>query len=71
MQWLKDTVEIVFWRLAQKIIRKSYGANCKTPDYEDFGGDHPRELSSASRCGSCRAKEVIDWIEQHIKLITY
>ena len=27
------------------------------------------DVFKEGRCGSCRAKEVIDWLEEHIKLI--
>lgn len=47
-------IEILFWRIAQKLIRKGYGANC--PDF-------------AEECYGCGAKKVIEWIEEHIEIM--
>ena len=51
---MKDILEIWFWRIAIRIIKKGYGADC--PD-------------EAEGCVSCDAKRVIGWIERHILLI--
>lgn len=47
-------IETTFWKIAKYIIIKGYGANCL--DYE-------------KECISCQVKEVIEFIDQHIKLI--
>ncbi len=51
---MKNYLEIMFWKLAIRIIKKGYGADC--PDYDE-------------RCASCRAKDTIGWVEDHISLI--
>lgn len=51
---MKTYLEIKFWQLAIHLIRKGYGADC--PD-------------KAVGCVSCEAKDVIKWIEGHIKFI--
>lgn len=61
-----DWVEIRVIRVMIWFIRRGWGANCKTKDLDDMDGlawDNP------GRCGSCRAKEVIEWLEDDIKLI--
>jgi hypothetical protein len=54
--------EIQFWRIAKWLIRKVYGADCPTRDTDDFG-------LVETRCASCRAKEIIEWIDEHIELL--
>jgi hypothetical protein len=59
--------EIKFWILAKWIIRRGYGADCETKaidDFPDIPRDHP------GYCASCKAKEVIEWIDGHIDLIS-
>jgi hypothetical protein len=72
-QRIKDLLEIRFWKLAKWIIRKGYGADCEESDIDEELFSNPKEmrayLTSTSRCASCRAKEVIDWIDHHIDLI--
>ena len=46
-------------------IRKGYGCYCKTKDIDDFKDMDMGE----SRCPSCEAQEVVEWLENHIKLI--
>jgi hypothetical protein len=65
---MKDWLEIQFWKVGRWLIQRGYGASCEIPDYEDFE-DHPRELNAQGRCGSCRAREVIEWINLHIDLL--
>ena len=62
---IEGFVDVVVARVAIWYIRRGYGANCETTDKEDFGENYLEE----ARCGSCRAKEIIDWLEDHIKLI--
>ena len=65
-----DKLEILFWRLAIWIIRKGYGADCRESDIDDFPENKEELLKDPKgRCGSCRAKEAIEWIEDHIELI--
>ncbi len=79
MNWIKDKIEIRFWRFAIWLIRRGYGANCETSDLEDFefnGLDAMRvrgwrDVFAPGRCASCRAREAIDWIQKHIELIEY
>lgn len=49
-------------------IKKGYGADCETKDYEDFP-ELNKPSSTEGRCGSCVASEIIDWLEDRIKLI--
>jgi hypothetical protein len=56
-------LEILFWKIAIWLIKKEWGADCLSKDTDDFP-----ELGYP-RCGSCRAKEIIDWIEYNIELL--
>lgn len=65
-------LEIQFWRIAKFIIKRGYGADCPISDLDD--GILGEKLCSdaimhSGRCGSCRAKETIDWIDQHVELL--
>ena len=51
-------IEILFWKIAKRIIIRGYGADCEEKD----------ELGL---CDSCKAKEVVDWIDKHIELIRF
>jgi len=67
-------LETLFWKLAKHIIRKGYGNGCVTSDLDDFSEMWGKKKLSESvndsgRCGACRAKEVVDWIDGHIELI--
>ncbi len=68
MNWL----EIQFWKVAKWIIRRGYGADCETSDLDELPQTYktPQDVFRGGRCGSCRAKEVIDWIDGHIDLLT-
>lgn len=63
---MRDKIDIIIARIAIWSIKKGYGANCETRDTDDFP-----ELrnSNKGRCASCRAREIIEWIEDHIRLI--
>lgn len=67
----KDKTEINFWRNAIKKLKSDYGVCCKGSDLDDFPEMYkkPRDVFAPSRCISCRAKEVIEWLEEHIDLI--
>lgn len=56
-------IRIWFWQLVKYFIKKDYGADCETSDLEDFPGE------GFPRCPSCKAKEMIDFIDEHISLI--
>ena len=67
-------LETLFWKLAKYIIRKGYGDGCETSDLDDFHEIWGKEklaesVNDSRRCGACRAKEVMDWIDGHIELI--
>lgn len=51
---MMDRVEIWVCRWLIRRIRAGYGAAC--PDY-------------AKHCASCEARDVIEWLENHIKLL--
>lgn len=60
---MSDYLEIQFWKIAKWIIRRGYGANCETKDVDIYEG--------VARCASCKAKEVLEWIDEHIEVIKY
>lgn len=67
-------LEIKFWRFAQWLIRRDYRGDCKTSDIDDgvIGKKFTQKaVMSDARCPSCRAKETINFIEDHIDLIRF
>ncbi|MFA5695876.1 MAG: hypothetical protein WC917_00220 [Bacilli bacterium] len=75
---MRNYIEIWFWQIARNIIEKGYGNGCETSDLDDFKDDwvkHCKSLGEAviskGRCASCRAKEVIVWIDEHIELLKF
>ena len=66
-----NKLEIKFWKFAQFLIKRGYGADCEISDLEDFPEDYktPQDVFAQGRCGSCRAKETLNWIDYHIKLL--
>lgn len=66
-------IETIFWRIAKWIIKRGYGANCEGSDLDDFPELHkdPKSVFDSGRCASCRAKEIINWIDDHIELINH
>lgn len=60
---MRDYIDIIIAKLAIWSIRRGYGANCETSDLDDF------PVVGDTRCPSCRAKEIIDWLEEHISEI--
>lgn len=56
----KICVKLMVWH-----IKKGFGANCPSPDYVDHPEDLKQELTdNVPRCPSCRAQDVIEWLEE-------
>lgn len=53
---LSDYLDILIARLAIWSIRRVYEPSCQ--EYDEH-------------CASCKAKEIIEWLEHHIKLIQW
>ena len=71
---MKNKLEILFWTFAIYLIKKGYGAECEQSDIDDpmyKKGKLSENIRNSGRCSSCRAKEAIDWIEDHISLIKW
>ena len=68
---MKKKDEIKFWRKARKLLIDSYGINCKTNDLDDFPNVYkkPKDVFLKQRCASCRTKEIIAYIDDHIELL--
>lgn len=71
MEKLKNKIEILFWKFTIYLIQSEYGKGCKTSDIEDFPETFKTAQSvfHSGRCPACRAKEVVDWIKNHIDLL--
>ena len=71
MNWLIDQFEIKVFQLVKYLIVRGYGCDCETSDLDDFPEDYkkPKDVFSNQRCGSCRGREIIDWIDKHIELL--
>jgi hypothetical protein len=61
MNYILNKIEIFFWKIAKRIIRKSYGYNENKDDRLSFG--------SELKCSECMASDVQDWIDSHIELL--
>lgn len=66
--------EIKFWKRAIRILKKGYGADCRTTDLDDFKKMYRKytyreAVESGGRCGSCLARETIKFIESRIELL--
>jgi len=59
-------LEILVYQLAIYFIRKGWGADCETWDYDDYNGVYDVKHPEA-RCPSCYAKSVIIFLEENIK----
>lgn len=62
---MNDFLDVLIARLMIWRIKKGYGADCESKDMNDL----PIEFQYSARCASCRARETIDWLEDHIRLI--
>ena len=60
--------EVLFWKKAKRLLKKGYGANCKTRDIDDFP-DIKEFKNARGRCPGCRAKEVIELIDDDIDIL--
>lgn len=70
MNYFTDRFEIIIFKIARYLIRRGYGADCKTSDLDDFP-EMQIHLGKdiQNRCASCKAKEIINWIDGHIELL--
>lgn len=78
-----DKKELATCRWLIRRLKAGYGARCKTSDLDDFKNimalavknSTPKNntiqkcVMSDERCGACRAKETIHFLEHHIELI--
>ena len=63
---LGTEADIQFWELAIRLLKEEHGANCVNSDLDDF----PELVKKPSaRCSSCRAKEAIVFLEEHIAML--
>lgn len=54
---------LAIWFISWR-IRKGWGGDCDVLDYNDLKEKKPEthELNATGRCGSCQAKEVLQWL---------
>jgi hypothetical protein len=66
-----NRLEILFWNIAKWLIRRGWGAYCESSDIDDFPDMWVGAKNAAhpGRCGSCRAKEIIEWIDMNIEML--
>ena len=75
----KDRDEIAFWQKAKRKIIAGYGKGCEVFDVDEGDLLWPRKewlktkpselINCPSRCGACKAKEVLLWMDRHIDLL--
>lgn len=61
-------------RIVIKQLKKDWGADCKTSDLDDNPrmykkGKLSENIRHGGRCGSCQAKECIDFLKQTLDFI--
>lgn len=61
---LIDHIDVAIAKLMIWRIREGYGADCETRDVDDYCNT---ALNPERRCPSCKAAEIIDWLEDHIE----
>jgi hypothetical protein len=75
---MKTWLQIKFWKIARWLVVRGYGEGCEISDLDECNIDELKHMygntmyeivTSPARCASCRAKEVIQWIDEHIDLI--
>ena len=71
--YISDKFDTLLARLMVYRLKKGYGCDCETNDLDDFPEMYtkPKDVFASGRCGSCRAREVVQWLEEYIDLIDY
>ena len=64
MSYLLTKVDILIAHAMIWSLRRLYGADCDMSDLIEFPG-----TPDAARCPSCRAGDIIEYLEEHINLI--
>ena len=62
----KNQKEILACQYLIKRLKLEYGANCPTSDLDDFP---ELRKNGKSQCGSCLAKQTIEFLENNIELL--
>jgi hypothetical protein len=62
--WITDKIDVLIARAMIWSLRRAYGADCEVSDLIEFA-----DTPDVARCPSCRAGEIIEFLEEHIKLI--
>lgn len=57
-----------------KQLKEGWGANCKASDLDEFPemykkGKLSQSIRHGGRCGSCQAKECIDFLKKHSRYL--
>lgn len=68
MEYLQSRFEYAITSIMIWLLKRGYGADCKSLDYIDFP-EHSHELNGIGRCPSCQANEVIKFLELHLELL--
>ncbi len=71
---MMNTLEILTLKLAIWFLRRGWGNGCATSDLDEFydASDRvplSRKIRQTGRCGSCRARETIDFLTETIDLL--
>ena len=72
LRWyIQNKIDLIVTRYFIWSLKEGYGADCETSDLDDFPEDYkkPKDVFLSRRCGSCRTKEIINWLEKHIDII--
>jgi len=69
---MKEEEEIKLFKQVIRILKRGYGGDCETSDIDDFpefAKEGAKYVESSKRCGSCRAKETMLFLKDHIELL--
>lgn len=65
------TLETLITRLTIYFLEKGYGKGCEVCDIDTFYPEPVTcaRITSSGRCVSCRSKEVVLFLREHVKLL--
>lgn len=58
-------IEIIITKLMIWFLKRGYGPKCETTDLQNWP---ELKHDTPGRCPTCRANEVIDWLEEHLTI---
>lgn len=66
--FLRSKIEQIITRMMIWFVVDGYGCDCPTKDIDD-DPELIKKYGDGARCPSCKAREVKEWLENHLSLI--